>query len=370
MLIEIINLDPAADLSSDDKVSALDNLLRSHRERNHIVMIPRSSLKIISEYPSFSLDAKKAIEELYDSTREYKALVDKLSVITKVDFSSTQDVTNTKNGTQDYITISYDFFLHSIRVQPTTLISENDTDHEMYLQIADGYLKSNSHLASVGCTFQKNCGYGSHISKVYCDYKDEYKFAFCLVDNDRKYPEAPLGSTAGKFNKCDFNVSGTVELTLLSVRELESLIPTEILESLVCDGDYSSSFVDVLDKIRQLDIDSKGEFRKYFDHKDGIFLKDALKPRAKDFWKAFFKSENNISIKDCFKTDECIDCGSCVKINGLGDKTLENSINLIKRVNKRNLIKNLPSTIKSEWHSIGNRAVSWGCTPHGRRARV
>ncbi|EMK6825162.1 hypothetical protein V9K20_001966, partial [Vibrio cholerae] len=64
------------------------------------------------------------------------------------------------------------------------------------------------------------------------------------------------------------------------------------------------------------------------------------------------------------------DCGSCIKINGFGDKVLEKSIEKIKNINKSKLFKHLPDDIKDEWGFIGKKAVSWGCAPAGRKARA
>ncbi|AKB04092.1 hypothetical protein O1B54_003292 [Vibrio cholerae] len=369
MLIEIINY-KEGDILNDRKVSALDNILRSHRERNHIVIISREQINYILKCQDLSFDARKTLDEIQDSLREYKSLVNELSVISKVDFSRENEILNSKHGAQDVIIVSYDFFIKSMMIQPTTLITENDIDHEMYEQITETYIKSKNELGSLKFSFQKNCGYGSHIYRVYSDYKSNKKFAFCVVDSDKKYPNARLGSTAGQFSTSDFKVSGTVEAKLLSVRELESLIPIDILEDLLKNGDYHSSSIDTLDKIKELNKSSNGEFRKFFDHKDGITLRDALTPKNITFWKGFFKNEKNIVIKDCFQSNMCGDCGSCIKINGFGDKVLEKSIEKIKNINKSKLFKHLPDDIKDEWGFIGKKAVSWGCAPAGRKARA
>ncbi|MEF2483287.1 hypothetical protein V4D09_08285 [Vibrio mimicus] len=369
MLIEIINYREESILDRD-KNSALDNILRSHRERNHIVIISRDQIKNILKCEDLSFDARKSLDEIQDSSREYRSLLKELSVISKVDFSRENEIINSKDGIQDVILVSYDFFIKSMMIQPTTLITENDIDHEMYEQITEAYIRSKNELGSLKFSFQKNCGYGSHTYRVYSDYKSSKKFAFCVVDSDKKHPNASLGSTAGQFSNSDFKVSGTVEAKLLSVRELESLIPIDILEELLKKGDYHPSSIDTLDKIKELNKNSNGEFRKFFDHKDGITLKDALKPNNMKFWKDFFKNEKNIVIKGCFRSNICDDCENCIRINGFGDKILEKSINAMKNINKSKLFKSLPDDIKDEWGFIGKKAISWGCAPAGRKARA
>lgn len=368
MLIEIVNFDISSNI--ENKTIALDNILRSHRERCHIVVSSRKNLNNINGMVQLSLEAANALEEIHDSSREYKTLSSKFSVIVKVDFSKEELISNNEINEQSVICISYDYFIKSIRVQPTTLITENDIDHQMYEQIIQCYLKSNTNLSGLGYSFQKNCGYGSHIYKVFSDYRDDCKFAFCMVDSDKKHPNAALGSTAGQFKKDDFGVIGTTEARMLSVRELESLIPIGVLEKLITDGDYPDTSIDILDKIKLLDSSSNEEFRTYFDHKEGMYLKEAIKPQGKFFWKKFFRNERGINIKSCFKTDICSECDSCIKIKGLGEKTLENSIILLQKSNKRNILKSLPPTIRNEWDMIGTKAISWGCTPLGRRARA
>ncbi|WP_332405535.1 hypothetical protein [Vibrio metschnikovii] len=368
MLFEIVNFDIRDEV--ENKTIALDNILRSYRERHHVIVSSRENIKKMGNVAKLSLEAEKALEEIHDSFREYKALSSLLNVIVKVDFSNKGIINNEEINSQSIIHMSYDYFTQSARVQPTTLITENDVDHKMYEQIIKGYLKSNSDLSGLNFYFQKHCGYGSHTYKVFSDYKNELKFAFCIVDSDQKYPFAPLGSTAGKFKKEDFGVRGTTEARMLLVRELESLIPIEVIEKLTVEGDYSDTSIDILDKIKALDNESDYSFRTYFDHKDGISLKEAIKPNNKFFWKKFFRNEHGVIIKDCFKTDNCVECGSCIKIKGFGEKTLEKSVELLETSNVRSIIKKLAPNIKSEWDIIGAKAISWGCVPSGRRERA
>ncbi|HIF9032111.1 TPA: hypothetical protein ACYHNW_000738 [Vibrio cholerae] len=111
MLIEIINY-KEGDILNDRKVSALDNILRSHRERNHIVIISREQINYILKCQDLSFDARKTLDEIQDSLREYKSLVNELSVISKVDFSRENEILNSKHGAQDVILVSYDFLLN------------------------------------------------------------------------------------------------------------------------------------------------------------------------------------------------------------------------------------------------------------------
>ncbi|MGL6314782.1 hypothetical protein [Vibrio sp. WXL103] len=348
------------------KIQAIETLLISHRDRHNLVYLPRSLIKNLINRTSESLVS--TLVEVGELSREVKQVFDELSIIVDVRFDKLDFVGNANIDNQSVIEVSYDKFLTSVRASPATMIPENDIDYELYSLIGRAYVKSKSHL-NFGINLGKNCGYGSHTYRVYSDFKEDDKFALCVVDSDKKYPGSQKGSTAGAFCESDFSVKGTVEARILNVREAESLIPPNVIEKCILDGDYQKESVDAYQKIIDLDNVSNGEFRKYFDHKDGIELKQALQPNMKFFWKQFFKDERLINIKECYKTEGCDDCGSCIKIHGLGPKILENSLESMNSSNLRRVLSELPPSLVGEWSTIGKSVFSWGCTPLSRRAR-
>ncbi|HIF9497144.1 TPA: hypothetical protein ACX6SJ_001573 [Photobacterium damselae] len=369
MIIEIINFDPEKDILSNNKICALENLFLSYRERNHIVLCDRKALKALIESKTISAMAISTIADIIRITREINAIKNKFSVIARVDFSKTEYIFNEVENEQNIINISYDFFEISARIQPSILITENDLDFELYNYITETYSKCDASL-NVGLKIKKICGYGSHCYKVFKDHQDEHQFAMCIVDCDRKYPDAQLGSTAGQFKSDDLKVNGTVQANILNVREVESLLPSDLIIEAIKDGDYPSTMVDDFDKVERLNMASNQSFRKYFDHKDGISLKQAISGKNAKYWKSFFSEEQRIHIKDCYKTSICTNCDSCIKINGFGDKILENTLSILKKKNKSLVRNNLSSTLREDWDYIGRNIISWGCTPQGRRLRA
>ncbi len=369
MIFSIVWSSPEECLLDEEKLTALENLLTAHRERNHVVFFPRKIIKKILDCNVLSKVSQNSALEVLNTSREYKQLCEKFSLIVYIDFDKIDYIKNNNNEGRHIIEISYDYFITSSRTQLSTLIPENDVDFELYKIIGESYLKNHiEHKLNI--SFNKHCGYGSHTHRVYSQYRNDNKFALCIVDNDRKYPDAALGSTASSFHSNDFSIVGTVEAAILNVREAESLIPISIVEETIVDGDYPNSKVDVVDKIKLLDTGSRGEFRRYFDHKEGITLKEAIKPNAIRFWKGFFSSEKLINIKSCYQTNECNECGSCIALEGLGDKILDNTLEVLNKKNRRNLMKNLSQELHREWHYIGEKIVAWGCVPEPRRVRA
>ncbi|EJF4092845.1 hypothetical protein DFX34_RS14260 [Vibrio parahaemolyticus] len=357
------------DVDFERKLISFENIISAHRDRNHVVYCNRKIARKILNSNLLSLSGKKALLEINESSREYKEASKEISVVSHIIFDKEDYIGNVKTEKQTVIEISYDYFMCNLRTRPSTLIPENDSDFELFNIIGESYLKScsNHHF---GIKFEKNCGYGSHTFKVYSDYKSQNRFALCIVDSDSKYPGAPLGSTARPFLNLGFSVENTVEAKLLTVREAESLLPDDVIESALVEGNYSAGMVDILEKVKKLDQDSKGIFRQYFDHKDGISLKQALQPKLVGFWKPHFAQERTLPVKPCYKSNICDDCGSCIKLEGFGERILENSLNTMARSNKRNLITRLSGGIKEEWESIGVKMLAWGCIPSPRRARV
>ncbi|WP_411992532.1 hypothetical protein [Agarivorans sp. DSG3-1] len=369
MILKVICNPDELDVDYHQKVSAFENILSAQRDGNHVVYCDRKLIRHFRGSSHLSSSSLQTISELHFLSREYKTVSNEISVVVHVLFDRSHYVNNLDANGQNIIEISYDYFNSTLRVQPSTLIPENDKDFDFFKIIADGYLNRKSNY-NFNLKLSKHCGYGSHTYSVYSEYKSSQKLALCIVDNDVKYPGASVGSTARQFGQNGFCIDGTVEAKMLSVREIESLLPEEVIEEALVSKGYPANSIDVLEKMKRLEQISSGEFRKYFDHKDGITLKQALQPSWSAFWKDFFVAEPTFGIKPCAQNNDCIECGSCIKLDGFGERILEKSLEVMDDSHKRKLFERLSGIILEEWEAIGEKVIAWGCAPKAGRARA
>lgn len=366
MLLIIKNCEPNSYEHDPVKMGALINLLNSHGLRNNIVLAPKDALKEIIESPLYSKNDKIYASDILDVSREYGALKNSLLMYGVVDFNGTSTSVVCTDDRYE-ITISYNNFINPINAEATPIITENNADFTFYSVIGKFYSKFISKL-NLNLKLSHHLGAGSHSKPQFDRLSNYHPFLLCIVDNDKAHPNKGEGSTSSVFISSDRMLNNGKLAKILNVREIESLIPKLILDK-VFNYD-TSSIIDNLNEIYQLALNNE-DFRVYFDHKDGISLKQAIEldNRYGEFWLPILSNINRFNTKDCFISKICTECNDCPRLNGLGDSLLKNSnIHLVK-TNPHRFKNSLESNIKDLWEDVGYFMLTWGCVPSERLTR-
>lgn len=156
---------------------------------------------------------------------------------------------------------------------------------------------------------------------------------------------------------------------IINAHEIESIIPLQMILDMM-NGQDSTYGSDTISNAEELRIYSNTDFRRFFDHKNGISLKTAIEydlNNGEDYWLNFFS--HNASMKECYKDKLCHNCNSCPVIKGLGDRLLNSIVLFLQRNNTRKYSTTMEEFILTEWEKIGRELLSWGCTPATRVSR-
>ena len=392
MFIKLKNCTPALYKEDNDRLLAVERLISSYGKRVNIIHCKKSVLIDLIDSDLYGYRIKKYTEDLLDNKSQIASIKNKVDFHIIVDFSlDTKECIKINNNDVVEIVCSYHYFLCSSIELGAIFLSENMRDCDFYTQIGIMYTK---YIGGSGynISFQKYSGNGSETFSTFERLVNEDKLVLCLVDNDKSHPNKGEGTTSIHFNSQIRCLGNGREVYILPVREIESLIPISIITEVLVGKNnnvnskrvsdealnrgYEGSSITTLDKIVELnDIDSN--FRKYFDHKEGLNLKRALELDSayNVFWKPFFQRERLFVTKDCRSGLICTslvnrdDC-DCLKLKGFGNNILEHSLPYIQTSNLPNLLQQMPSEMKEYWLIIGQKMMSWGCALAEKKDRA
>ncbi|MBB1321514.1 hypothetical protein [Shewanella sp. SR43-8] len=366
MLIEIKSCEPKSYENEPDKMSALINLLATHGLRKNIIIAPKQVLLDVINSDLYSKNDKRYASDILESNRENNSLKKTLLMHGIVDFSS-QNTSVIKNDNLYQISVGYYQFLNPKNAEATPIITENENDFLFYSVVGKYYSKYISKL-NLNINLDHYLGAGSHSKTQFDKLSTKHPFLLCIVDNDKPHPKKGEGSTSSVFSKSDRTFNSGRIAKVIDIREIESIIPKFIIKEVFSKA--TATTIDALDDICTL-ADIENDFRRYFDHKDGLNLKKAIELDSKygEFWLPILGAHSKFSDKDCFKTKLCSNCGQCPEVKGLGNSLLANSNNVIKTTNLYTIKRLLENSLKDAWYSIGEYVLCWGCVSTTRPSR-
>lgn len=366
MLFVIANCKPSNYEQQPDKMSALSNLLQSHGKRNNIVLAPKGTLEDILDSPLYSYNDKRYANDILSIRREYAVLKEKLDYFGIVEFENSSEKVVNNNGTYE-VTVSYQHFTDPLNAGPTPLVTENSEDHKLYTSIGEFHSKFIARL-SLNINLRHILGAGSHSKCQFDSCSTVHPFLLCLVDNDKAHPNKGEGSTSSQFSVHDRSYNNGRVAKVINVREIESLIPNLVISEL-----FNIAASDVIDNVNEFMslaiLDDR--FRTFFDHKDGLNLKQAIELDNKhgEFWLPLLGNIKRFRDKECFAVKNCDGCLSCPKIEGLGKSLLSNANLNIANNNKHRFKSSLETNLKGIWEELGSLIMTWGCIPNSKVTR-
>lgn len=396
MFIRIINCNPSEYEHDELRLEALTNIVKSSGKRKNIVYAKKQIMLELRQSPIYDINVRKYSQEIIELRNELGSIRKSVNFIVDVDFSNESlTVSNEIIDDRQYIiSSSYLHFTSPLVQEGPYLLTENIKDSKLYELIGMKYLQ-NKFSRGIKISMQTCSGGGNTTYDTFCDMRQENKFTLCILDNDKSHPEKPEGDTSRRFPTSIREHESQQAVHILNVREVESLIPINILEQIVTSANrginrprqesgeplpqyhYESAAVTAIDKIKQLDIDTQYEFRKYFDHKDGITLNTGLRldKNRSPFWKNIFLREPTYIMKPCRTTNECVNTSTnqaceCLKISGIGENILEQSIPFIGVASYSSIKNNLSRSIQTEWDILGQKVFSWGCALNLSKSRA
>ena len=372
MLIQLINFKPKTYSFENNlcKIQAAEHIFLAHGQRKHIVLVDKEPLNdVISELTPLGGSTIKYAYDILMLRNETKGLRGIVSIYIIVDFDSTLKLTTERKGNTTIVTCSYKLFVDISKCGCSRLLTENKDDFDMYIHLANFYAKHTID-SKVNVNFDLIPGGGSTIKSLFEHQKEKNELTLCLLDSDKKHPDSPYGSTAKSFSDKDIStITSLSQAHVLSVHELESIIPYEIIKDTIDNGTYSN---DIQDHLDVLNCFSDTDFRRYFDHKKGLSIKTAIdldKKYNNYYWVPLLLKHKNWGNKDCLINSTCYNCKDCGVINGLGSSLLSNVVTYLENKNIRNYKNKINGFIYQEWLMLGLLLFSWGCVTSQRLSK-
>ncbi|WP_024682737.1 hypothetical protein [Pseudomonas syringae] len=338
MIIKIIE---SIDFSSDsqNKILAVENLLKAHGEGKHHVWMPIGVVQELSRVQELGYFSKRVLDELIGQVNERRFIHADFLFYACVGFEDKHRL----QFLDGVLHIGYHHLIDSSSTQESILLTENDLDGEAFLWGAKTYLHKHK-LSSLNITLEIQPGGGNTTVNSFNRLSRGKRFFACIIDSDKEHPKASLGTTAKRFNKVNQGFEGKWYFEILKHHEIENLIPFSIIKSVagdLCKNGY------VFDP-------EFYSYRVYPDHKMGLDLKQAAshdRDHGDDYWSCFSGLETESVI--------------CPKF---GDDLLRRSVDFMSTLSPKTAIQHIDDNFDSEWMRISKLVASWGVGGRGLRS--
>ena len=362
MLIEIVNLDPKTldPVADFEKVDALENLLKAHGSRHHLLLASKATLlSIIDGKSPLGGTSRVYAQDALELRQETRGLIHNILIHLVVDFANaTQSTSVTMNGQLNIVTCGYRLFGLTSRCEPTGLLTENEDDFDIYLKIAEMYAKHTLE-SSVNACFTVLPGGGSTIKGIFDRRKAGILPTLCMLDSDKVHPKGPIGSTAKMFQKPDFDsISNICRAHIIDAHELECLVPIQAIHDMLHSPTSTYSQIEKNKVFKLVDV-ADSDFRRWFDHKTGLTLSVATtydQEYGQQYWRNLFTEQ--------YQTDD-----ENFSVQGFGNGLLSNIVNYLNSMNIRHYRGKMEPFIATEWEVLGKILFSWGCISSQRLSR-
>lgn len=365
MIISLISPLKNYDFSDPLKISAIENILKSHGESKHIVLSSRALLdSIIANEKYFGVNTRTY------AINARKFLSDTINILNSVSYyieiniddkDLKEKVVFIDGGSKAKLTIGYDKFVDSSATQSTTILCEDIDDVSFYEKIGKFYAEKEK-LSSMGMSYNPVNGGGANTKKNFDAISDRGNICLCIVDNDKKHPKSPLGGTCRPFK--DIKYQNKSRVIILDVHEVESLLPDFLIGDVLSSEHYRPQVIDSFDRLQEI-ININPEAKFFFDYKKGITLKEAysLDTSLGEYWVPLLSSLKQVRDSRCFKQKVCNCKDSCFYIDGFGDNILHKVVAKINKHRVSSLEKRIDPLTLKHWREIGREFFSWTCSP-------
>lgn len=334
----IINIPSKLDLHVDreDKIIALENIIKSHGEGKHLIWMHAATIKELSHVDEFGHFTKRTLNALVSQSTEYAYLYKQFDFYVSVNFEDKHAL----SFSDGVLNAGYLKFRDSTSTQQPILLAENDHDGEIYSWGARTYLQIRS-LHSLKVNIEILSGGGSTTYDCFTRLDSGLRFFTCYIDSDKRHPKWPLGSTATRFKYIPPGYKERRYLEILDCHEVENIIPWKVLDALYKEK-LESSLVHKSENI---------SFRAYPDHKDGLTVGVALandKAHHDNYWEKFKDADPD--------TELC---------PGFGEALLKQSVEYVNALSPKSSKAHVDETIDSKWLKVSKSIASWGVSGRG-----
>lgn len=389
MLIHLDTSAVEAALVGDRQESALkaiENLLRAHDERNHLVSLDASARRLPKN--SLSRWARGALEAILSTRKETGGLRNRLRAHIEVGAGDGFDGRLERRGSRHVFRQSVFFFEDYGRTTRSVLAAEDATDAALYVELGRAALFA-YHEVRKGPALVPRGGGGSSLADAYAEALSEGRPTLAVADSDRDTPEGAVGGTARALrdvvsdrNGCLFDLGRPGETRLpraaepcplacaliLHARMLENVIQLDIYEHAL-----TSRKPEELKAVWR-----RAPSRPWLDHvhlKTGLRWRDVeqKKPHEQPFWRSACA---DLGWTGCKQATECGDADQCrcEVVPALDPRSAESALAWMKpqpvdrMARLWGLTESSPAPAPPGLRELVDWLVSWGIAPASARA--
>ncbi|NMG59346.1 hypothetical protein E1H12_12675 [Geitlerinema sp. P-1104] len=346
-----------------DIVEVLTSLAISWKHGKHIIYSSRPALKKLSESSllgKFS-ECYKRIELDLTTIKEYKnKLIRHIEIVSgsrkKIYIPQCQE-----SGGKKVLIIPVSQLAKDNSIfDKTMLLCEEDDDQYFYVKITEIYKL----ISRIKCPLQYESsipsGHGDKTGDYYKKIQEEARhLCLCIADSDRKFPSDSHKATACKIVDNDDPSKLLTEHFIIDVHEIENLIPTDLIRSVISNRRTIDS-IKILDK-------HYPEARLFLDLKKGLKLVEILDQGGKEKFCEYWR--NVIQETGLYCNEFCTDLPNCSSKDKCTCTIFEGNITLrkvIKHLQNENLSDHklkemLDKNLEKKWCEIGSLVWAWCC---------
>lgn len=204
---------PTAELNQ-----ALDNIAYQCRSGNHVLTGERNLLSRLADSPGLDARTAAIIRQASQRMTQQGILLKRSPLVLEVDVSNS-------SSTEPHLSE----FVDPDLCEKAQLLTENPTDANTLFYLAEEYL--HNQLAGYRLSLRRNNGGGSTIASTLKQMTDSSSGrVLCVVDSDRIFQGARLGSTAKAAKEAQKKVKPKWRsiLHIIEQRELENIVPVDV----------------------------------------------------------------------------------------------------------------------------------------------
>jgi hypothetical protein len=339
---------------------ALETILGAFQANQHVIFIEMDDCRLLQRRAEkvISVSSRIALRTLMNRAVEYQSLLGIIEYKIVVYLENEKQNGVVRLGNVWHVPLQY-FSLGGLL--QSTILGENDLDAELFIHFARLY-QYNLQLSSFLLAGRPKSGGGSGTPKVLTNYlRHEYSPCLCVTDSDKLHPRYQQSGTSRNCSRASQIRNRVVEYISLEEREIENLIPLDLLKKLIPTEGFLREFNSYV-----LDGD---DFWKYIDIKAGVSLKWVQKrdPVTQEYWKkaAVSLARRKKNCKFCKAADGKEEGNACYcsKIEGLGNEVLQKVVAYMEASHPKFASKLLQADTR--WEKLGQIVFDFAIAPKG-----
>lgn len=348
------------DYAHPQNMAAVENLVTAYMEGKHYVLADRATAQHLYDQGGLGQRASAGLRRIYSRATENRAMLSAISRYVKV----MSDGPVYSNGNTLHVPLSE--FARSEAVSKTTLLAENVLDCEV-LEFAAEHFAIQNGIRGLTLSIRRQGGGGSTIAMEFDNLcKNREGPVLCVTDGDRLCPSNGPSRTSKKCTRIAARTSWLAEHVDLELREIENIIPLELVED-------STDAPEAAEVVCRVQDERCGSALGYWDAKKGVTVRWVLSlpkgSREQEFWFQHLRCLMDVSGtgSGCIDEDACQHAPCrCVLIPGLGQATLARVKDHLGMSSRHRTLKRIRTNIR-HWLLIGQIVFEWGCAPEAVR---